>query len=175
MSSPFTRVLRKLYPRHVRDRYGGELLDLQDELRARGEISRAGLLRDAIAGAVLARSSRQRASLTLSVVTALAGLVLAGVLIIGHTGLAPNLTPASTRKGPLAIATITPQLTPRAYHSCFVTNGSPCSLDACTEYIEDPATGDIVGGGTGLADERATQARCAASPTRSPQARPVSK
>ena len=75
MSSPFTRMLRKLYPRHIRDRYGDELLDLQDELRAHGEISRTRLFHDAIVGAVLARSRRQRAALVLLTATA-AGLVI---------------------------------------------------------------------------------------------------
>jgi hypothetical protein len=34
MSSGLTRTLLRLYPRRIRDRYGGELLDLEDELMA---------------------------------------------------------------------------------------------------------------------------------------------
>ena len=36
------RLLLKLSPRRVRDRYGDELLDLESELRARRHLARAG-------------------------------------------------------------------------------------------------------------------------------------
>ncbi len=52
MSSRLTRTLLKLYPRRIRNRYGDELLDLQDELRAQDDVSRTHLIRDMLAGAL---------------------------------------------------------------------------------------------------------------------------
>ena len=52
MSSRIARVLLKLYPRPVRDRYGRELLTLQADLRARGELSRGRLVWDMLAGSL---------------------------------------------------------------------------------------------------------------------------
>lgn len=37
MSSRLMRMLLKLYPRRIRNRYGDELLDLQSELEAQGD------------------------------------------------------------------------------------------------------------------------------------------
>jgi hypothetical protein len=157
MSSALTRMLRKLYPRHVRDRYGDELLDLQDELRARGEISRVGLLRDAIVGSMLARSRRQRASLTLSVGTGVAA-VLTAVVLLASAGLTRTHPQTSIPKRLLGTIIATPQ----AGHSCFTTRtGSSCSQAACTEYIEmNPVTGHVLAYRT----MPATEGKCAGSP-----------
>lgn len=158
MSPSLTRMLRKLYPRHVRERYGDELLDLQDELRARGEISRAGLLRDAIMGAMLARSGRLRASLTLFAATAAVGLVITGFLVVS-AGPTPAHPPTATprRLAGTIIAKPEPYL-------CLTTeSGSSCSQGACTEYVElNPMTGRIVAYRTMPADKRSTQGKCIA-------------
>jgi hypothetical protein len=176
MSSPFTRMLSRLYPRHVRDRYGDELLELQDELRARGEISRVGLLRDAIVGAVLARSRRQRISTMLSLVALVAGLFLAGLMIVGSATLAPTHTPRTTPTGPIENAIVVPQLRPHSYQSCAVGDGSLCSVPACNEYVEmNPATGQFVAYGIEPANHRPAKATCAASRIRPASVLPVSK
>jgi len=60
MSSRLTRTLLKLYPRRIRNRYGDELLDLEDELRVQGKVSRTRLIRDMLTGALLIRPTRQR-------------------------------------------------------------------------------------------------------------------
>jgi hypothetical protein len=167
MSTRLTRILRRLYPRSVRERYGDELLDLQRELRERGEISRAGLIRDAIAGAILARSSGRRAFVTVSAVTVLAVLALSGGLIAGGSRLGSS---RSASGAPLAIAKIAPR--PLPGHVCLV-SGSPCSLPPCTHYIVvmNPTTGDIVSATPAVAADQA--ARCAASPTLRPHVLPV--
>jgi hypothetical protein len=169
MSSSLTRLLRRLYPRSVRERYGDELLDLQDELRERGEISRAGLIRDAVAGAILARSSGRRASVTVSVVTALAALALTGGLIAGG-GLRSS---GSVSGAPVAIAKIASP--PLPGHVCFL-SGSPCSLPACTEYVVvmNPTTGDIVSEGA-VAASRRERAACASTPTPRARVLPVAR
>jgi hypothetical protein len=161
MSSSFTRILRKLYPRPVRERYGDELLGLQDELRARGEISRAGLLRDAIVGATLARSRRQRASLTLAVGAVVAALVTAGV-VLGSAGLTPAHPPTLIPKRLIGTVFATPE----PYHSCFTTtSGSSCSQVACTEFVElNPVTGQVLAQRAMRADRHATQGKCTGSP-----------
>jgi hypothetical protein len=46
MSSRLTRTLLKLYPRRILGRNGDELPDLEDELWAKGELSRTRLLSD---------------------------------------------------------------------------------------------------------------------------------
>jgi hypothetical protein len=177
VSSAFTRALRKLYPRQVRDRYGDELLDLQDELRARGEISRTGLLRDAIVGAMLTRSRRQRASLTLTLMSVVAGLAFATSMITAATGPKPNRTPAAPWEVSIAKATSSPQLTPStAGHSCpVVSDGSSCSLPACTEYVEmNPQTGNIVASTAEAAANDPARTKCAASRITRPTVLPVS-
>jgi hypothetical protein len=39
MSQRLGRVLLRLYPSRIRQRYGDELLDLQDRLRSEGDLS----------------------------------------------------------------------------------------------------------------------------------------
>lgn len=139
MSSPLTRMLLRLYPKGARARFGNELLELQDEVLAHGEISRLGLLRDAVGGALLARSSRQRAAIVLTATAvalagSLAGLAVAG----GHTN-----TPGS--RALLALATRSPDRTPTLTvppgamivpRACFVRAGVASCVDtACTEFV----------------------------------------
>ena len=81
MSSRLTRALLKLYPRRIRSRYGDELLDLQDELRGQGNLSRTRLIRDTLAGAVLVRPVRERARLVITAILVIAGLATAGSII----------------------------------------------------------------------------------------------
>ena len=63
MNSRLMRMLLKLYPRRIRNRYGDELLDLQSELDAHGDLSRTRLIRDMLAGTLLVRPGGQRSHL----------------------------------------------------------------------------------------------------------------
>ncbi|MBV9002545.1 MAG: hypothetical protein JO304_26050 [Solirubrobacterales bacterium] len=128
MSSRLTRTLLKLYPRRIRDRYGDELLDLQDELRTRGDVSRLGLIRDMLAGSLLVRPAR-RAHLIIGAVLVIGGLALGGAAIRGP-GTGPA-APASQAR--LKVKTINPV----PYGSCFV--GSSCSLTPCSEFTGQPS------------------------------------
>lgn len=78
------RTLLKLYPRRIRNRYSDELLDLENELRAQGEVSRTRLIRDMLAGALLIRPTRQRARLVTGAVLVIVGLAMAGTIIGGR-------------------------------------------------------------------------------------------
>jgi hypothetical protein len=89
MSSRLTRTLLRLYPRRIRDRYGEELLDLEDELRAHGEVSRTRLIRDMLTGALLIRLTRQRARLVVGAVLVVVGLAVTGTIIGGRGTGAP--------------------------------------------------------------------------------------
>ena len=77
MSSRLTRTLLKLYPRRMRDRYGDELLELQDELRGQGDLSRVRLMRDMLAGALLVRPAR-RAYLMIGAALLITWFIVAG-------------------------------------------------------------------------------------------------
>lgn len=92
MSRRWRRALLRLYPSRIRRRYGDEVLELQDQLRAEGELSRRRLIRDALVGALLARSLRQRASV-LGAVAVLVAVVVAGVELTGshHRGRGPRI------------------------------------------------------------------------------------
>ncbi len=159
MSSRLTRTLLKLYPRRIRDRYGDELLDLQDELRAQGEVSRLRLVRDMLVGALVIRPAR-RTYLTAGAVLVIGGLAMAGTILGGGTG-APAR--ASHHKVRLAV----PAVTANPYGSCFVAGGSPCSRAPCTQYTGRPAS-EVVAAYDWLPVKRsrrpATARRCAAYP-----------
>ena len=120
MSSRLTRALLKLYPRRIRDRYGDELLELQDELRARGDVSRMRMVRDMLAGAFLIRRGR-RAYLMIGAVLVIAGIATAGAMIGGRGTDLPAR--ASRPKVRLAVQSIVAP--PSA--SCFVGGGASCS------------------------------------------------
>jgi hypothetical protein len=92
MSSRLTRALLKLYPRRIRNRYGDELLDLQDELRTQDNVSRTRLIRDTLTAAVLVRPVRERAWLVASAVIVIAGLAIAGSIIAGTGTSSPAQT-----------------------------------------------------------------------------------
>ena len=126
MSSRLARALLKLYPRRVRDRYGDELLDLQDELRAQGDVSRKRLVRDMLAGALAARPV-SRAHLITGVVLVVGALALAGTIVGGRGTDSP--APASH---PRVLATKNINVIP--YGSCFVAGGSSCSVTPCSEF-----------------------------------------
>jgi hypothetical protein len=128
MSSRVTRVLLRLYPRRVRARYGDELLGLQDELRERGPLSRSRLVLDAIAGAFLARTLRQRTQLAAGV----------AVLIIA-IGVAATAHDRGT-----AVRASTPNLRAVPATSCFVGGGSACSATSCAQFAAQGSAEDAV-------------------------------
>jgi|SRR5579875_598558 len=131
MSTRWTRALLRLYPRRVRERYGSELTELQDELRARGELSRIRLLRDVIVGALVSRTKRQRAAF-------IAGLVGAALLTAAALGEWNQTTPAARYQ---SVAVLVAQATPTTPRGsvCFV-GGTQCSVSDCTVFIANAAT-----------------------------------
>jgi hypothetical protein len=147
------RMLLKLYPRRFRDRYGDGLLDLQSELRAQGEVSRTRLIRDMLAGALLIRPVRQRARLvTGAVLLTGAVLVIVGLAnsgtIIGGRGTNP---PAQASHPQVRLTVPRAVATPP---TCFVTDGSSCSLTPCTEFIGRSSAEDAVASSTVPATRR---------------------
>jgi hypothetical protein len=158
MSSRLTRALLKLYPRRIRNRYGDELLDLQDELRTQDNLSRTRLIRDTLTAAVLVRPVRQRGWLVVSAVIVIAGLAIAGSIIAG-TG---NSSPAQTSR-PQARAAV-PHVNATPYGTCFVATGSSCSLAACTQFTGQTSTETAVVHSSEPATKRQSHvanARCA--------------
>ncbi len=154
------RTLLKLYPRRIRDRYGDELLDLEDELRAQGEVSRARLIRDMLAGALLIRPTRQRARLVTGAVLVIAGLAMGGAVISrGGANLPARASHPHARLAQTVIAT--------PYGSCFVAAGSSCSLAPCTEFTGQTSAGHTVAHSGVPATQRQarrTRTRCVAYP-----------
>jgi hypothetical protein len=102
MSSPLMRALLRLYPRRVRKRYGDELLDLQDELSAHAGVSRARLIQDMVAGALVVRRVRS-VWLAISVALMIAVIVVLGVAL-GSVGsrLGVANTPGPVARVPVA-------------------------------------------------------------------------
>jgi hypothetical protein len=132
MSSRLMRALLKLYPRRIRKRYGDELLDLQSELAAKGDLSRTRLIRDVFAGALLVRSSRQRAHVVIGAVLLMVGLAIA-VTIISAPGTNP---PARASHPELRLAVKSPTAIPCG--SCSATSSSS-SLTLTCASIGQPA------------------------------------
>jgi hypothetical protein len=130
MSSRLTRTLLKLYPRRIRNRYGDELLGLQDELRAQGDVSRVRLIRDMLAGALLVRPARTY--LLIGAVLVIGGLAVGGA-IIGERG---TDSPARASRPQARLTVLSAVATPPA---CFVADGSSCSLTPCSEFIVQPS------------------------------------
>jgi len=158
MSSPVMRMLLKLYPRRIRNRYGDELLDLHDELRAHGDVSRTRLIRDAIAGAVLVRSARQRAHLMTAAV-----LVAVALAIVGTT-IAAGGTDSPAGASHLEARLTVGHVNAVPYGSCFVAEGSSCSLAPCTVFTGQPSTEDAAAYSSEPATQRrphSTTGRCA--------------
>lgn len=178
MSSRLTRTLLKLYPRRIRNRYGDELLDLQDELRAQDDVSRTRLIRDMLAGALLVRSAR-RAYLVTGAVLIIGGLAVAGAAI-GRLGAdSPGRTShsqAQVSRWPWILpgVRVRTALLPNA-SSCFVADGSSCSLTPCTEFTGRSSSEGAVAYSSASAAPRRTPlagTRCTAYPHAQPQ-RPV--
>ena len=158
MSSRWTRALLKLYPRRIRSRYGDELLDLQDELRTQGNLSRTRLICDTLAGAVLVRPVRERARLVVAAILVMAGLAIAGS-IIAAAGTSSRRQTSSSR-GRAAV----PQVNALPYGTCFVAAGSSCSLAACTQFTGQTSTRNTTSSGddpAALRRTRRTNPRCA--------------
>jgi hypothetical protein len=130
MSSRWARGLLRLYPRRIRERYGQELLDLQDELRARGELSRARLVRDTIVGAALSRSTRRRAALGAALLAAALALAI-GLAPWGHTTRAVRALPVAQ------LAARSPA--PLPHQTCPVDGGGSCSAVGCAELVTSSA------------------------------------
>jgi hypothetical protein len=157
VSSRLTRTLLKLYPRRVCDRYGDELLDLHDELRADGELSRSRVIRDALAGALLVRTARQRTHIAISATVVVIGLALTATIIVTRDPYSPP-RPSLHRA---------PNVTASAGRACFAAAGSPCSQVACTQFATQGSTQDAVAYLTTPAvtpEISRTNARCAAYP-----------
>jgi hypothetical protein len=170
------RMLLKLYPRRIRDRYGDELLDLQNELRAQGEVSRTRLIRDMLAGALLIRPARQRARLVIGTVLltgavlVIVGLAMAGTIIGGRGTDSP--APASHFKVRLEAQSLYKAI---PFDSCFLASGSSCSLAPCTEFTGRSSAEDAVAYSSVPATRRRprlTGTRCVSYPHVQPQ-RPV--
>ena len=168
MSSRLTRTLLKLYPRRIRNRYGEELLDLEDELRAQGKVSRTRLIRDMLTGALLIRPTRQRARLVTGAVLVIVGLVVAGT-IIGRRG---TDAPARASHPRVQLAALVAQTERAMPNTCPVAAGSSCSLTPCTEFIGRSSDEDAVAHSSVPTIQRArrvTGTRCPAHPHAGPQ------
>ena len=126
-----TRTLLKLYPRTIRDRYGSELLDLQDELAERDQLSRARLICDMVAGAVTLRLAHRRVPMMVAG-PALIAAIIAAALHIASTG-------SPTPHRPVALVAQTVPAAPNT--TCEVAGGTPCSAPPCAEFIAQFSTG----------------------------------
>ena len=162
------RMLLKLYPRRIRDRYGDELVDLQSEMEARGDLSRARLICDVILGALLVRPTRQRAHLVVGAMLIIGGLAVAGTILGGRGN---THAPARASHPPV-------RLEARAARgsSCYVAAaGSSCAISPCTELADRSSTGGAVATlnvAPSQSRPRRTKKRCAAYPHVRPR-RPV--
>lgn len=165
MSSRLTRTLLKLYPRRIRDRYGEELLDLEDELRAHGEVSRPRLIRDMLTGALLIRHTRQRARIVTGAVLVAVGLAVAAT-VIGGRG-----TDSPARASQHRVQLVAQTATAMPYKVCSVAAGSSCSLTPCTEFIGRSSGEDAVARSSVPTIQRPRPAgtRCPAHPHAGPQ------
>jgi hypothetical protein len=132
MSSRLTRTLLKLYPRRIRDWYGDELLGLQDELRAKGDVSRMRLIGDMLAAALRVRPARW-VCLTIAALLVIGGLAMAGAIIGGRgTG-----TPVRASRPQVRLAVQSATANP--YRTCSVAGGSSCSLAPCSQTTGQPS------------------------------------
>lgn len=160
MSSRLTRTLLKLYPRRIRDRYGDELLDLQDELRAKGDVSRMRLIADMLAAALLVRPAR-RACLTIGALLVIGGLAMASAIISGR---GPG-TPARASRPQVRL--VVQSATANPYRTCSVAGGSSCSLAPCSQFAAQPSAEGAVAYSSPPPTQsrpRVTATRCARYP-----------
>lgn len=166
------RTLLSLYPRRIRNRYGDELLDLEAELRAQGEVSRPRLIRDMLAGAVLIRPTRQRACLVTGAVLVIVGLAVAGTIVGGHGTASPARARLAAQSATVAGRMRAEARTANRYGTCFVATGSSCSLTPCTEFIGRSSAADAVGHTSAPATQRqprVTGPDCISYPHAGPQ------
>ena len=174
MSRRWTRALLRLYPARIRRRYGAELLDLQDQMRAEGALSSARLVRDVLTGAFLARSARRRAAV-LSVAVLLTALVAAGITL-PPGGRRVRRVPIAARAWLVASAQ---QTTPYYYgpddgSACFIGSGTSCSLSSCAVPVTSADQAATVPHPARKAATRRARAACVASShTPQPRALPV--
>jgi hypothetical protein len=174
MSSRLARTLLKLYPRWVRDRYGEELLALEDELSAHGERSRTRLIRDMLAGALVVRPTRHRVRLIIGAVclaTAVAGaaLIIASRTMTGSARRSHSAAIASLNRNRHAPTTIGP-IQPGG--TCFVAADSSCSATPCSQFAGPTSTqdaADIRNASGTQRGRRVIAERCAAHPQILPQ------
>jgi hypothetical protein len=125
------RLLLRLYPRRMRERYGGELLDLERELRMSGDLAPRRAVRDMILGALSVRSARQRTYLVVGTIAVAAGLAVVVASIAGP-GAQP---PARAAHSHVRLLSAVPDLSV----PCFVVAGSSCSrTPPCSEFIGRP-------------------------------------
>ncbi len=136
MNRRLGRVLLALYPARVRRRYGAELLALQDELRREGTLPLPRLIRDAIAGALIAHAARGRSF-----------RVAGGALVVGALAAAVILMGSGPRSGasrsphhPSIVGTahiLSPA--PPGPRVCLITTGMSCSAQAaCPQFVDAP-------------------------------------
>lgn len=140
-------------------------MDLQDELRAQGELSRMRLIRDMLAGALLVRPTRW-AYLIIAAALLIGGLAVVSTSVGGRgTDLPAPPSRAELRLTAKAAAAAVP------YRSCLVARGS-CSLTPCTQFAGQPSSGGAAvysSPPTARGRQRGTATRCAAYPRVRPQ------
>jgi hypothetical protein len=182
MSSRLARTLLKLYPRRIQDRYGDELLALDDELSAQGERSRTRLIRDMLAGALLVRPTRDRSGLVIGAVCLVAAVAVAAV-IIGTRSIdvsagkshpparaAAQAHRVQHRHGPKVVDSLPAVAIPHT--GCFVGAGSSCSLTPCSEFTDaSPTKQTATRDGVSISHRGrgASATRCTAYPRVHPQ------
>jgi hypothetical protein len=174
MSSRMTRTLLRLYPRRIRDRYGQELLDLEDELRAQGEVSHARLTWDVLTGALMLRYSRRRTRVVTAVVLAGAVCVVVGLVVaaggIGGPGNTGSPARESRQRAQLLAHVAYPGgrgLLPYGT-ACPIGAGSSCSLTPCTEFVAQSSDEDVVAHNSTPTIERVGRVRATRCPTHQP-------
>jgi hypothetical protein len=123
MSRQLMALLLRLYPRWVRERYGEELLELQRELRAKGDIGLLGSVRDLVAGALRVRPRAWRVGCA-GGLAAVAGVAIAMSVAPGG--------PIGARHRPVVRLAAVPKL----QVPCFVSGGRTCSVMGCSEYVD---------------------------------------
>jgi hypothetical protein len=133
MSSRVTRFMPKLYPRAIQDRYAQEMVELDDELKEHGDLSRPRLLWDMLGGALLLWRARSRQCVVAGAVLTIVGLTVLGTIRGSeHPDRLPQRLDRQLRIPTASVASGAP---------CFV--GGPCPASPCPQFVED---GSINGG-----------------------------
>jgi hypothetical protein len=169
MSRRMARALLRLYPRRIRRRYGEELLDLQDELRAEGELSRGVLLRDLVVGAFLARSVRRRASVLVGALVLIAALA-GGVAVTAAHRPAGRPSREATAAAPVHNGRALTVL----HRSCYADPSSmTCTEQGCALQLRRAAVPARRHAATGPRSRRPRAACVPLSPVRRPRGLPI--